>query len=263
MAVDKPKTETIIANDVKSSVTWRPWLGIILVVATFFAAQILASLVVSVYPWVKGWSQSMADNWLSNSIMAQFVYIAIAEGINVYTVYWFLKRHGGSWRSIGLNKPHWRDLGFGIIATPVYIAIYFLAVGLAVLLFPSLNINQHQNVGFSSVHGLVQLTVTFISLAVLAPLTEEILFRGLLYGSFRKLYPMVVAAVLTSLLFASAHLPEGGSGGPLYIAAIDTFVLSLVLTFLRDKTGSLWSSITLHFIKNSIAFASIYVFIGR
>ena len=59
--------------------------------------------------------------------------------------------------------------------------------------------------------------------------------------------------------WGSAHLPEGGAAGPLYIAAIDTFILSLFLIYLREKTGSLWSSMTLHATKNGVAFMVLYV----
>jgi len=54
-------------------------------------------------------------------------------------------------------------------------------------------------------------------------------------------------------------LPEGGAAGPLYIAALDTFILSLVLIYLREKTGSLWASITLHAVKNGVAFMALFV----
>jgi membrane protease YdiL (CAAX protease family) len=45
----------------------------------------------------------------------------------------------------------------------------------------------------------------------------------------------------------------------LYIAAIDTFTLSLILVYLREKTGGLWSSMGLHAIKNGIAFVSLFI----
>ena len=83
--------------------------------------------------------------------------------------------------------------------------------------------------------------------------------RGLLYSSLKKAMPIAGAAVITSLIFAAAHLPEGGAAGPLYVAAIDTFILSLVLVYLREKTGSLWSSITLHSFKNGVAFVLLFV----
>jgi membrane protease YdiL (CAAX protease family) len=61
------------------------------------------------------------------------------------------------------------------------------------------------------------------------------------------------------LLFAAAHL-QWGSGAPLlWVAAIDTFVLSMVLSTLREKTGSLWSAIGLHAIKNGVAFTLLFV----
>jgi membrane protease YdiL (CAAX protease family) len=60
-------------------------------------------------------------------------------------------------------------------------------------------------------------------------------------------------------LFAVAHL-QFGSGAPLlWIAAIDTFVLSLFLIYLKDKTDSLWAPILLHMLKNFIAFMALFV----
>jgi membrane protease YdiL (CAAX protease family) len=85
------------------------------------------------------------------------------------------------------------------------------------------------------------------------------MMRGLLYSSLRKAMPVVTAGVVTSALFAIAHLPEGGSGGPLYIAALDTFVLGLVLVYLRQKTDGLWASMSLHALKNGIAFIALFL----
>lgn len=84
--------------------------------------------------------------------------------------------------------------------------------------------------------------------------------RGFLYSSLKKAMRLIPAALLTSALFAAAHLPEGGAAGPLYVAALDTFVLSLILIYLREKTGSLWASITLHAFKNGVAFMALFVF---
>jgi membrane protease YdiL (CAAX protease family) len=68
------------------------------------------------------------------------------------------------------------------------------------------------------------------------------------------------ACAITSSLFAIAHL-QVGSGEPLlWSAAVDTFVLSLILIYLREKTGSLWTSVGLHSLKNFIAFLGLFVF---
>jgi membrane protease YdiL (CAAX protease family) len=84
--------------------------------------------------------------------------------------------------------------------------------------------------------------------------------RGYLYGSLRKAFSKLNAALITSVIFASAHL-EFGSGAPLlWIAALDTFVLSLFLVGLHEKTGSLWAGMLVHGAKNAIAFAALFIF---
>jgi len=93
---------------------------------------------------------------------------------------------------------------------------------------------------------------------VLPPLAEETLFRGFLYTGLRKRWSFVWTTAMVSLLFASLHLFEG-SGGLLWIAGIDTFLLSLVLCYLREKTGNLWAGIIIHILKNGLAFIFLYV----
>jgi membrane protease YdiL (CAAX protease family) len=49
------------------------------------------------------------------------------------------------------------------------------------------------------------------------------------------------------------------SGGLLYIAGLDTFILSLFLIYLREKTDGLWASMALHALKNGVAFVALFV----
>ena len=71
--------------------------------------------------------------------------------------------------------------------------------------------------------------------------------------------PKVWAIIITSLIFASPHLLESGSGGLLWIAGIDTFVLSLVLCWVREKTGRLYAGMGIHALKNTVAFISLFL----
>jgi membrane protease YdiL (CAAX protease family) len=214
---------------------------------------------VSIYPFVHHWTNTEANTWLNNSINAQFFYVLAAETFTLGAIYLFLKKYNVSFRAIGLRRPRWSDPVYGLLAVPLYYVLYLLSVGIVSHFVPSLNVNQQQEIGFTNVHGLAELTLTFISLVILPPITEEIMVRGFLYSSFKKAIPTIGAVIVTSAIFASAHLPEGGAAGPLWIAALDTFVLSLVLILLREKTGSLWSSMTLHAIKNGIAFMALFV----
>ncbi len=242
-----------------SRVPWNPWLGIVFAVLIYYGSQIIGGLLVSIYPSLKHWSNAQALDWLNNSVNAQFIYILCAEALTILALYFFLKRYKLGFASIGLKRPRWLDPLYGLTAVPAYFVLYLLSVGVVSHFVPSLNVNQQQQIGFNNVHGAVQLLLTFISLVVLPPIAEEIMVRGFIYSSLKKAMRILPAALLTSIIFASAHLPEGGAAGPLYIAALDTFVLSLVLIYLREKTGSLWASITLHAIKNGIAFTALFL----
>ena len=78
--------------------------------------------------------------------------------------------------------------------------------------------------------------------------------RGFLYTGLKKWLPKIIAALVVSALFGLAHLAEGGDAGPLWVGALDTFILSLFLVSLRELTGNLWASIALHATKNTVAF---------
>lgn len=238
-------------------------IGVLFLVVVYYFAQILSSLLVSTYPALRHWSAAQASQWLSNSVAGQFAFVLIAEALSIYAVYRFLRFYKQGFAAIGLKHPRRSDPVYGLLAVPVYFTLYLIGIGVVSHFFPSFNVNQQQEIGFTNVHGILPLVLTFLSLVVLPPLAEEIMVRGFLYSTLKKALPTFGAVLLTSLLFASAHLPEGGAAGPLYVAALDTFVLSLVLIYLREKTGNLWASITLHAMKNGIAFVALFVIHAR
>lgn len=237
---------------------WNPWLGVLVGLVALFGSQLVAGVLLSLYPLIRGWNSTTANNWLSNSITAQFIFVLLAEFLAVLIVYFYLKPHPGGLKKIGLRRPKWTDPLFGLLGLPAYLVLYLAVVNIAIYFFPSLNVNQKQQLGFNNPAGAEQLILTFISLVILPPIAEEIIFRGLIYTSLKRTMPLWGAVILTSLLFAAGHLAEGGSSGPLYIAALDTFSLSLILIYLREKTGGLYASMTLHAIKNLIAFTALF-----
>lgn len=233
------------------------------IVGLFFCSQVVAGTIISLIPAVNRWSSAHASAWLGSSIAAQFTYVLIADALLVLGVAGLLKLFRWDWRAIGLVRPRLRHILVGMGAVVPYYLLYVIVVLIMGALIPSLNVAQKQDIGFNSVHGSAALVLTFISLAVLPPLAEEIAMRGFLYTGLRKWLPRIAAGVCVSVLFGAAHLAEGGAAGPLWIGAIDTFTLSLVLVFLREKTGNLWAGITLHALKNSIAFVLLFVVGGR
>jgi len=257
--ITQKRLKPIPESDGTAEVPWNPWLAVGFVVAIYFVSQIVAAVAVAFWPDLHHWSRLQARNWLNNAVSAQFSYVLIAEAIVMLSIYQFMKLFGRGWKSIGFRRPRWSDLGMGLLVAPLYYVSYIVLEAIAQKLVPSLNVKQTQQLGFSPV-GTGELILTFISLVVLPPLVEETLMRGYLYTSLKKGLPQIAAALVTSVIFACAHL-QFGSGAPLlWVAAIDTFVLSLFLIWLREKTGSLWASMTLHATKNGLAFLFLFIF---
>ncbi|MFH0801619.1 MAG: type II CAAX endopeptidase family protein [bacterium] len=86
----------------------------------------------------------------------------------------------------------------------------------------------------------------FLLVACLAPLFEEILFRGLIYGVLRKTLKPWPAILLVSFLFSFLHVDPAG--------LLPIFVLGVLLAWLYERTGSLLSSVVLHALWNGLVF---------
>ena len=84
----------------------------------------------------------------------------------------------------------------------------------------------------------------WIAVVIMAPLVEELTFRGFMYTRLKQGMPKWIAVVLTSLVFGIVH---GTS-----IWAIYTFVFSLCLIYIFEKTKSLWACILFHMSFNIV-----------
>lgn len=265
MSEDSSNTTSLVRNEQPK---YRPgWLiaGIALVATIFFfvAAQTIGVIAVGLYPVLRHWPHDQATVWLNDSVMAQFIFGLIADGLLVIGIALMLRWFHWNWQTIGLKKPAPKHLAYGVLAFGPYFIGYIVLLIVLSLIVPSLKLDQHQEIGFNSVHGTLPLVLTFVSLVVIPPLAEEITMRGFLYSGLRKWLPSVAAAIAVSALFGAAHLAEGGAAGPLWVGAIDTFVLSLFLVGLRELTGNLWAGIVLHAMKNALAFVLLFIIGGR
>jgi membrane protease YdiL (CAAX protease family) len=86
----------------------------------------------------------------------------------------------------------------------------------------------------------------FVLVAVImAPLFEEIVFRGFLFRGFANSWGWVWGAVVSSVIFGIAHLQ------------LDVFVplavLGFALAWVYRRTGSLWTCIAMHAVFNALA----------
>lgn len=153
---------------------------------------------------------------------------------------------------IGLQRlPTWGEIGLaaaGYVASTILAAIIIFIIA---SIIPGFNAEEAQDVGFSNLVFRYEFIIAFVTLVVIAPIVEEIFFRGYLYSRLKKYLPTWMAIIIVSALFGVAH-------GQINVG-IMTFVMSIFLCLLRDLTGSLWPAITMHMIRNGIAFIVLFV----
>jgi len=92
--------------------------------------------------------------------------------------------------------------------------------------------------------------VIISSVIFVAPFTEEIVFRGFLYPALNRYMGISPAIIITSFLFTLAHYPQMSDEWG-FLSMI--FVLSLLITYARAKTGSTFLAIIMHFIYNTVS----------
>lgn len=160
---------------------------------------------------------------------------------------------------LGLSDwPTWTDIGLAPVGFVVYLV---LAAGLVALfsLFPWFDVSQAQDVGFEHYIAGFDRSIAFISIVVVAPVVEEIIFRGWLYGNIRErtnkklgaAWSIVVSTLLVSLAFGVMHMQ--------WNVGVNVFVMSVVACLMREITGTIHSGIFLHMIKNGVAFYFLYL----
>jgi membrane protease YdiL (CAAX protease family) len=94
------------------------------------------------------------------------------------------------------------------------------------------------------------LPVQILLIAVAAPLSEELLFRGYLFGGLREKLSRWPAALVAGAVFGALHALTGISAVPQLIA------FGVILCLLYEKTGSIVPGIILHMLNNSAALLS-------
>ena len=84
----------------------------------------------------------------------------------------------------------------------------------------------------------------FIAALIIAPIYEELIFRGVIYDDTKKLFNAKIAALVSSILFGLMHFNGG------YSQVIKTAIGGLLSAYCYEKTKSLYACILLHSLNN-------------
>lgn len=217
-------------ESVNYSVPWKSsdnWIGIVLLVLIDVGLLALSRL---------GQRGDIAQSWIL--ILVQLVYL-----LPVVIIFAWRRI---PWSSLGFGKFDWSTLGIGCgLLVFSYGIIFVHNLILMVLGYDT------QGDQIIQLIGLLENPVWFFLVgAVLAPLVEEIFFRGFLFQGIRARYGWVTGMLLSSAIFGLAHLDPA--------SLIPTFVLGNLLAYLYHRTNSIWPGVLMHVLINSFGLGFVY-----
>jgi membrane protease YdiL (CAAX protease family) len=215
------------------SVPWTTrdvWLGVIALVL-WLVLSVVASVVMSL---------------LSLDVDAGLM-VSLAEFLLLVPVWWLtVRKYRVGWRALGLQSFRGAMVGLGC-GLMILSYIFNVFYGLFLALF--------------GLRAQVDLVPIFAELSspwwllaggvIVAPMVEEVFFRGFVFAGLRQRYNWKKAALISSALFAVIHVTP--------TAMIPIFILGLIFAYLYHRSHSIWPAILMHVSTNALALGLAYV----
>jgi len=202
----------------------------------------------SVYSAASGGREDHGETLLLIITLAAVLFQTLVLFVSLRTM--ILRRYGLSWADLGL-VPYARTwtrraviLALGLL--PVVALINTVFPKLLGIPFENPQILALAPAGFSWPAMLAMIAMG----GILAPIAEEIAFRGLLFGWLRQRMGFGTAAFVSASIFAVLH------GVPLLIPALTA--VGLAFAWITERSGSVWPAILTHGVFNTFMIASLY-----
>ncbi|HEY5481262.1 MAG TPA: CPBP family intramembrane glutamic endopeptidase [Verrucomicrobiae bacterium] len=225
-----------------------------------FGSRILALLVCSYGGLFLGaWAQRLTGEGASEASIWRMVLATLSfQGAGLFLIARFLREQQSSWtEGFGLlNRPRQAML-LGLLAALIFLPIGWglqQASAFVMTHLPHFKIEPKEQLPVHALRvsmswgGRLMLGAAAV---LLAPVTEEVLFRGILYPAIKQFgYPRL-ALWITSLLFAAVHMNT--------VTFVPLAALALVLTALYEWTDNLLAPVMAHVLFNALNFAMLLV----
>jgi membrane protease YdiL (CAAX protease family) len=175
------------------------------------------------------------------------VIIGLAELALLVPVWWLtVRKYGVEWAALGLREFKGAMLGLGC--------------GLMILSF-AFNLVYSFFLALFNLRAQVDLVPIFTELSspwwllvagvVVAPVVEEVFFRGFVFAGLCRRYNWQKAALISSALFAVIHLQP--------LSVIPIFILGYIFAYLYHRSNSIWPAILMHVSTNALGLGAAYM----
>lgn len=217
---------------------WNIWQGLLLMA------------IVTLIEFPLGWLESPKDLESSYGILS-FIAVGLGDVLLYFGVIWiFLILIRRPFSDLGFVKPRQRFCVLGFVVG----VLLFVGVGLLGSLLTKIFGTPAPQSFAVAVKG-ANYSWEFILLTLLggavAPIKEEMFFRGLIYPPLRQIFGRGKGILLTGIFFATLHLEV--------IRFLPLFIGGVVLTWLYERSSSIWPAIVAHGTWNVLMAIALWI----
>lgn len=248
---------------VRPEAWWAPWINVLIAGSLWFGSVIVLAvlpLIVTIpyviYKIVAGGGITqeslLQDPWL---IFFTIVAVLPAHAVTLLIGWWYVTGGGKRpfWKTLEFEWPENVGSGMGLMLSVLLALVLFALAVLITSLWGGAKTDLDLLIE-RSMPG--RFALAFAAVAT-APLVEEVIYRGILYGALERAAGKIISVIAVSLLFAGVHVVQYRNN----IAVILVItLLSFTLTTSRALTGKLLPAFIIHLVFNGIQ--SVLIVLG-
>ena len=177
------------------------------------------------------------------------------QGAALVLIWRFLREHQVTWsEAFGLRHERKRALVWGAVGVSIFLPVGWLLQSFSAVVLTRLHLDPVAQAAVEALRAMGHgpgLAAFVVLTVIVAPVAEEMLFRGILYPAIKQAGFPRVAVWGTSGLFAAIHFN--------LTAFVPLFVLALLLIWLYEKTDNLLATIAAHSLFNTANLALFFL----
>jgi uncharacterized protein len=189
----------------------------------------------------------------SASFSSLVISLLSLHGAALVLAHYFLREHGLGWAAaFGFSERTARAVGMGAVGCLIALPAMGVLQAFSIAVMQRFNREpqtQDPVEVVSQIHSWPAGILLAVLSLVLAPVVEEILFRGILYPAIKRKGHPRLAFWGTAILFGAIHAN--------LMAFLPLTFLAILLTWLYERTGNLLAPVTTHGLFNAINFAAL------
>ena len=136
-----------------------------------------------------------------------------------------------------------------IVLGVIFVAAFTLATQIAAILIQAADSSQTYRKVAENQYSC-QIAVGLVVYCIIAPLAEELLFRGIIFTSFRQYTPIFVAILASGVIFGIYH----GN----IVQGIYAFIFGCLMAVAYEYYGTFWAAVAVHGLQNFISYIGTY-----